>query len=345
MKGRWKYALFLSLIGTSLFIWTTYVHGGGSGSNPRDVVAKVNGIPITWEEAFGEGTSDITDLGGANSADLYNDRLGRLEQVIADKLIEIEAAAKKKGKDEYLNEVVSQIKPPPDGVIRRFYELNKGMFAGQDFESAREQVKNVIMGIERKAAIDTLVRRLWRVADIDIFLEPKRFPLDLKYSMAVRKVRDTRVTLVGFIDPRSSDGKELLHTIKRLLDAYPVYVTFIAKAFYSGGDAIGANVGNALYCASEVGSYFDMAEWISGVDAPSSERLEAYGMEKGFGDGFTKCLKKGAHNDAVLKNLDEAKRLGITNGPVLFINGIMVQGVRPFSFYSHIIDDEFRRSM
>jgi predicted DsbA family dithiol-disulfide isomerase len=71
--------------------------------------------------------------------------------------------------------------------------------------------------------------------------------------------------------------------------------------------------------------------------------LKRYASEIGLdASRFNSCIDSGASRDAVMKDLQEARRSGIFSTPTFIINGRVLKGARSFEDFKAIIDQSLK---
>src|SRR5207248_337661 len=143
--------------------------------------AVVNGQTITQQELEKAAAAELKGLDTRrlqNEAQLAQDKQEilqkALDQIVADKLIEAEAAKEKKTKEQLLEaEVESNIDTPSAEEVEAFYESNKDRIPVPK-EQALPQVKAYLMERSRNQYRDMLLTRLKKEFGFKSFLEPLR---------------------------------------------------------------------------------------------------------------------------------------------------------------------------
>ncbi len=68
-----------------------------------------------------------------------------------------------------------------------------------------------------------------------------------------------------------------------------------------------------------------------------------YAEELGIdGTAMEQCVVQGHHADAVQRNFDEGRRLGITGTPAFIINGKLLTGAHPPEVFTRVLDRELQ---
>src|SRR5438105_4996610 len=169
-------------------------------------VAVVNGQVITQEEL---DKAAAAELKGIETRKLQNDAAvaqdkqaalaKALEDIVADKLIEAEAAKEKKTKEQLLEaEVESNIDTPSAEEVEAFYEANKDRIPIPK-EQALPQVKQYMTERSRSHYRDMLITRLKKEFGFKSYLDPLRAQIPTS-GFPSRGPATASVTIVEFSD-------------------------------------------------------------------------------------------------------------------------------------------------
>jgi protein-disulfide isomerase len=101
----------------------------------------------------------------------------------------------------------------------------------------------------------------------------------------------------------------------------------------------------ASLCANEQGKFWEYHDSLfsdqSRLDVPSlKQRAQALGLNTAT---FNTCLDSGKQAEAVQKDRDEARKIGVNSTPTVFVNGRLLSG-RSYSEVQEVIEDELQRA-
>ena len=98
----------------------------------------------------------------------------------------------------------------------------------------------------------------------------------------------------------------------------------ISRMFHPGA----CRVAEAAACAQEQGKFWPLYNLLShGKEPPDPARIEESAAGAGLDlDRFRACLASGRGKGAVMRDIEEARRLGVTGTPTFFVNGVKVVG-------------------
>ena len=127
----------------------------------------------------------------------YMNQRKALDQLIDDKLIEIEATIRHLSSEQFLNTVVyKDLKDPTEDQLQVYYE---GMEATESYESVRDRVLEHIRELRRERARAAYVKQLRSDARVQVLLAPPFADVNVKDAYA-RDDKNPPVTLVEFAD-------------------------------------------------------------------------------------------------------------------------------------------------
>jgi len=106
----------------------------------------------------------------------------------------------------------------------------------------------------------------------------------------------------------------------------------------------------AAECAGDQGRYWKLHHKLfdnpQAWDTSSDEAIRSfrrYAEQLGIdGIEMEQCLVQGRYADAVQRNFDEGRRLGITGTPAFIINGKLLAGAHPTEVFTKVLDRELQ---
>lgn len=320
-------------------------------SNPTRA-AVVNGQDITLDQV---NKAAAAELQGIESKRLQNDlALARekqealtkaLEGIVADKLIELEAAKSKMTKEELLKaEVDSNAETPSTAEIESFYETYKERIPIPKAE-ALPQVKQYLMDQSRNRFRQNLIDRLKKQYAFRSFLEPLRTEIATA-GFPSRGPASAPVTIVEFSDFECPFCGGLFPTMKQVEKNYPDAVRVVYRQFpLTNIHPHAQKAAEASLCANDQKKFWEFHDSMFGNQSELSvPDLKQRAVDlKLDAAAFNQCLDSGKHAAAVQKDVQEGARAGVTGTPALFINGRLLSGNQPYAEIKLVIDDELQR--
>jgi len=311
-----------------------------AGTAPDDVVAVVDGTPITRETLESAVEASLVELR------LKEDSIRReaLDELVASQLFAKEAAARGVGvavleKTEILDP--SAVTPEE---ARAFYEANKARFGTTSEAVALQQI---VAGLGRQREAQrraAFARDLQGKYDVKVLLEPYRVPVAVGEA-PVRGNPDAPVTIVEFSDFQCPYCARARPTVKRIREVYGPNVRWVFRHFPLGFHTSAPKAGEAAVCAGDQGHFWEMHDRLfSDQSKLGIADLKASAAAIGLDTGaFDQCLDSGRHADLVESDTEAGARYGVSATPAFFINGRPVIGAQPFEAFARVIDEELDR--
>jgi predicted DsbA family dithiol-disulfide isomerase/Skp family chaperone for outer membrane proteins len=336
------------LIIFAVLLFTT-VASAQSNSNR---VAVVNGQTITQQELEKAAEGDLKSLETRrlqNESSLAQDKqeilTKALEGLVAEKLIDAEAAKEKKTKEQLLDaEVDSNVDVPSDAEVEAFYEANKERIPIPKAE-ALPQVKQYMVERSRSRFRDMLVTRLKKEYGFKSYLEPLRAQVATA-GFPTRGAANAPVTIVEFSDFECPYCGGLFPTLKQVEKNYPEQVRIVYRQFpLTNIHPHAQKAAEASLCANEQKKFWEFHDSMFG----NQKELSVPDLKQRAVDlkldtqAFNQCLDSGKYAAAIQADIQEGARNGVTGTPALFINGRMLGGNQPYSEIRELIEDELQR--
>lgn len=323
-----------------------------AGQSNSNRVAVLNGQNITQEELDKAAEAQLKGIETRrlqNEATLAHDKQeilqNALDELIADKLIDLEAAKEKKTRQELLQaEVDSNVDTPSAEEVDGFYEANKDRIPIPK-EQALPQVKEYMIERSRARFRDMLVARLKKEFGFKSFLEPLRAPIAVA-GFPTKGPAAAPVTIVEFSDFECPYCGALFPTLKQVEKNYPETVRIVYRQFpLANLHPHALKAAEASLCANEQKKFWEFHDSMFGNQTELSiPDLKQRAVDlKLDTQAFNQCLDSGKHAAAVQSDIQEGARNGVTGTPALFVNGRLLAGNQPYSEIRDVIEDELQR--
>jgi hypothetical protein len=132
---------------------------------------------------------------------LYEARSQVLEQMVSERLVEDEAAARGIDRDELFRvEITEKLQPVTDEQIQEFYEQNKARMGEATFDQVSGQIQGFLTRQQAIVAQQEFVNGLREKADVKIQLEPPRVEIVVAANEITRGPDTAKVTMVFYSD-------------------------------------------------------------------------------------------------------------------------------------------------
>lgn len=304
------------------------------------VVATVGGVPITEAEIEQALRLPLYEL----EVEKYRLTRRRLDQAIVERLLARAAAERGLSVSAYVAaEIQGRIAAITQGDIETRVREDRANLPPEE-DRARLEARNAIARERANRALQELVERLSREAQVSVLLQPPDPPV-----VTVPVGDDpiwgpptAPVTVIEFADFECPVCKESLPILRQLREIYPEQVRFVYRDFPLASHPQARSAAEAAHCAHEQGQFwaYHDALFARAPDLKPSdyvmlaERLRLNRAE------FEACLGSNRPKAAVGKDLADAQGLGLSGTPTYFINGRYLSGFQTLDQLRQHIDRE-----
>lgn len=276
----------------------------------------------------------------------YNARKSALDDIIAERLLKIEADKRRITVEALLKtEVGGKIDVPTTAEVEPFYEGTKERYGGV---SKDEAIAQIIEGMRRQriaARTHEYVRSLRETAGVQVYLEPPR--ASVQVAGPTRGGENAPVTIYEFSEFECPFCSRASTTVKKLHDKYGDQVKVVFVDFPLASHRTAPRAAEAAHCANEQGKFWELHDrFFSKNGGPMQEAdIHRYATEAGIDlTTFGACLQSGRHAETWKAGQAAGTKIGVGSTPTFFINGRMVVGAAPLEQFTSIIDDELARA-
>jgi protein-disulfide isomerase len=305
-----------------------------------NVLAVVNGKNITEADLQSAAAEQFQALEREYQQKKHELIEGQLNQVIQDRLLEAEAAARGVTKEALL----AEIKPAEvtDAEVDAFYEQNKAQIP-RPKEEVAPQIKNYLAQQSGQKARQEFFNNLENKYKVDVRLEPIR--VDVAAKGPAKGPANAPITIVEFSDFQCPFCSRVNPTLAQVREKYGDKVRIVFRQYPLPFHQQAAKAAEASLCANDQGKFWEMHDALfANQQALQVEQLKAQATQLGLkAEEFNSCLDSGKHAAAVQADLKEGSAAGVNGTPAMFINGRFLSGAVPFEQVAEIIDDELRR--
>jgi len=311
---------------------------GQVGQEPHQVVARVSGADLTLSDLKSDEGGKLLQA----EYQYYLNERKALEELIDNRLLSDEARKKGMSLDQLLeNEVYKGVKDPTEDQLEVYYE---GLDTQDSYQSIRGDVLQHIRDLRRTKARSAYVEQLRKDAKINILLMPPSAKVDTAKAYT-KGSQEAPVVLVEFADYQCPYCQKVNSQIQQLKKEYGDSLTVIYKDFPLPMHHTAEKAAEASRCAGEQGKFWEYHDVLFYSKQLEVDQLkEDARVLKLDGDRFDTCLDNGTEANAVKKDLDEAKSLGLTGTPSFFVNGHFFSGVVDYAALKDIINQQLNRA-
>lgn len=346
-KKLTELALFLMAISIIACGSNTKEKGFGLHTDPSkasdspDVMATVDGSPITKEDVYNELKPYLKKF----QRELFKMEEAGLETIINQKVLELAAKKENKSVEAYLGDYYKdKVKEPSEEDIKRYYDRSKDNI-GKNYDQAKKEIADFIMVNQKNALERKLVNELRGKASVTVNLKQERLVVNIEDRQFIGK-KDAPVTIVEFSDFQCPYCQSTRPMVKQLTDAYPNDVKYVFMDFPLSFHKNAPKAHEAAHCAADQGKYWKMLEIIfKNQKTMGVEDLKKLAKEVGLNaNKFDKCLDSGGYAKKVQESIQIGSDVGVGGTPTFIVNGVIMQG-RSFDAFEQTIEQELKRKM
>jgi protein-disulfide isomerase len=303
------------------------------------VVGEVAGVKITLAEVDKKAAGRLARVRDEE----YEARKQALEELVADKLIEKEAATRGVSAEALLKaEVDGKVKKPEKSEIESLFTLNKDRVGGRSLAEVAPQIERQMLA-QRLAERRTAFREeLKSRATVQLDLPQPRTALTIPADAPSLGPKDAKVTVVEFLDYQCPYCHRVQGVVDDIVGRYAGKVRFVHRDFPLDMHPQAAVASRAAHCAGEQSRFWEYHKNLLTVPGDMSEqdlKTRAASVQLNAGK-FGSCLASDRHGQRVQETMDYGVQLGITGTPTFFINGRRLVGVRPIEDFRAAIEAE-----
>jgi len=281
---------------------------------------------------------------GGDASAISELRLRELDNLIAEQLLDAEAARRGMSRDDMLDAEAAAMVSSAE--VQRFYEENRERFGGADGPAAaepgpalRRQIRRYLGAQAARRFAQTLRER----AGVQVLLEAPR--VHFAAGGPSLGPAGAKVTIVEFSDYQCPYCRQAEPIVQQVLREYPEQVRLVFRHFpLEAIHPLARGASEAAHCAAEQGNFWQFHEQLfaarQGLEAASLLRYaESAGLDLG---DFRACLAARRGAAQVDADLAEGRRAGVNSTPTFFVNGRRLQGALPIDEFRRIIEAELR---
>lgn len=324
--------MFLILSNTTLFV---------QAQSSDAVVATVNNKKITQQEIDNTVLAQLLPL----QQQIYALRKAALDNYILRLLLEGEAKKRGISVDELKKQLTTGKVEISASQIEQAYLENASAFAQMSPDEAKERIRLDMEAQARMRNYRAAVLKLKENAQIETHLQEPTLPsanLNNEEAPSIGN-KNAKVTIIEFSDFQCPFCKEAHPIIKQMLQSYGNDVRFVFKHLPLSIHRQAFSAAQAAFCAGEQGKFWQYHDALFASEDLSPEALDKFATGLNLDIlKFKSCLKSENSRNAVLKDTQEAKKLGIDGTPAFIINGKLFHGILSFENFKTIIESELK---
>ncbi len=336
--GAWRLSVAIAAVVVGGCFQSRPAVGADEAAAGGEVVATVGEAVITRAELEQAAAAELRQV----EQQRYEILARGLEQAVADKLLELEAASRGVSTEELLNaEVDAKLTPPGDAEVDAFYEQNKSRI-NQPKEQIADRIRQFLEQQGREQALEGYLAGLRDKYAVDTFLEPMRVAVEAD-GFPTRGPEGAPVTVVEFSDFECPYCSRVVPALDKVKEVYGDKVRLVFRQFPLNNIHPNAQkAAEASLCAHDQGKFWPMHDAMFGNQRQLGvEQLKQAAAGLGLdGEKFAACLDSDSKAEMVQKDLEAGMAAGVSGTPAMFINGRPLSGAQPFEAIAAIIDEE-----
>jgi len=307
--------------------------------NSNTVLAKVAGREITQKEVDESILAQIFPL----EQRVYAIRKTALENLITSAILEAEARQQGISVEELRKHLTAGDITVTLAQVEAAYSQNAPFFAAMSPDEVRERVR---LDLETQARITNYKSALSRLKQkyrIEFLLEEPRLPMAADIDSPSRGSNTSAVTITEFSDFECPYCKSVQDTVKQVLQAYGAQVRLVFKHLPLEIHQGALPAAKAAVCAAAQNRFWEYHDSLFASSDYSATELENKAVRLGLDiSRFNACLQSPETLATVVRDKQQAARLGIDSTPTFLVNGKLVRGaIKPEDLKS-LIDRELR---
>jgi len=270
----------------------------------------------------------------------------RLDQKIAEELLTRAANDAGKSVSAYVTEQVqAQLASVSDNDVEARYraETDSGTLSASENgngQLAKQRIRNLLLRERASQGVQMLIQRLKAEAKVSIGLRPPDPPVVQLSDGNDPSVgpANAPVTIVEFGDFECPICKESVAVLKQLRTLYPKQVRLVYRDFPLPAHPQARPAAEAAQCAHEQGQFWTYHDALFALAPDVPDYLELAQRLHLNSQAFGDCLLSAQTKGAVSKDLEEARRLGLSGTPAFFVNGRYMGGFQTFEALREAVD-------
>lgn len=304
--------------------------------SPSDssVVAEVDGRTLTTVDLERKKAGSLLQA----RYQYYSSQRKALDQLVDEELLAIAAEHQHVSVDELLEKkVYKDIKDPTEDQLQVYYE---GMESTEPYPAVRDRVLDHIRELRRDKAKAAYIKDLRAQASLRILLAPPVASLNLENAF-VKGAKSAPVELVEFADYECPYCQQVNPLLQKLQEEYGDKLSIAYKDFPLPMHHRAQKAAEAARCAGDQGKYWEYHDVLYYSRMLDINDLKKHAQVLKLDETrFAKCLDDGKQAEAVKKDLEEGKKMGLPGTPSFFVNGHYFHGAVDYNTLKEMVDQQ-----
>lgn len=340
MKHLNALAFRTGIVLVSVLLIGTCEKGGALQAQSEDkVLAVINGTKITQKQVDDTIISQVSPL----EQQLYVMRKAALENLILTAILQEEAKKRRISLEELRKQLTAGKVEVSSTEVEKAYSENASVFGTMSPDEARERLRLDLESHAHMQLYRDAVSSLRASSEIEVFLDEPRLTALVNDNAPSLGSKQATITVVEFSDFQCPFCRSSQDTIKQVLRSYQkeIRLIFLHLPLEIHSEAFSA--AQAAFCAGQQNAFWTFHDALFASEDFSTEALNkiASGLHLNM-PVFADCIKSEAARNAILRDLNEAQRLGINSTPTFLINGRVFRGALSFQDFKAAIERELK---
>ncbi|HEX4824569.1 MAG TPA: thioredoxin domain-containing protein [Candidatus Polarisedimenticolaceae bacterium] len=307
-----------------------------------DLAATVGSTKITVDELNKAAANPLMRI----KQQEYQVKMDILEDLIQNKLLDDEAAARKVSQDDLLKaEVVDKTPAPTQDEIAQYYEKMKPRLGNKTLEDAKPDVERALGMQKQNDRKAQFLRELASKNEVKILLDPPRVALAIPPTAPSMGPADAPIVMVEWSDYQCPFCKRAAPTVEQILSEYKGKIRFVYRDYPLPFHQQAMPSSIAAHCAEEQGKFWDYHNNLFNnpgdlSQADLTKRATDLGLDS---KAFGACMDAKKPEALINAAYNDGAAVGVTGTPAFFINGRMLVGAQPVDTFRGVINDELER--
>jgi protein-disulfide isomerase len=308
----------------------------------EEPIAVINGRRIDKSDVDAPMASQIQAL----EQKIYEMRSRSLEALINKLLLEEEAARRGINLEELRRQVIAGVKVD-EKEVEAAYNNNLSRYGPPPVSEleAKERIRATLESQKRSQALSQAISELRSKSKIELYLKaPDPLKIEIDKNGPSLGADNAPITIAVFSDFQCQYCKKVNETLKQVMQSNENKIRILYKNLPLPNHAQSFKAAQAANCAAAQNKFWPYHDLLFEHSSDLSDNsLKRYASEIGMDSNkFNSCIDSEASREAVLKDLQEARRAGIFSTPTFIINGRVLKGARTYEDFKAIIDQALK---
>ncbi len=187
----------VSYVGLLALLTAGVVRAESPAAKDAGIAAYVNGEPVTMAELDAVAIGKNMKL----AQSLYDARSGALDDLILNRVLSKEAAAKGLTVDQLVAQrIAEKATPVTDADAEQYYNANKARMGSRTLDKVRGQIKSYLARTRQQSAKSRLMKEIKAKQKIKVLLDVPRIKMVIADGEPIKGPPTAKVTIVEFSD-------------------------------------------------------------------------------------------------------------------------------------------------